>query len=333
MARTSILFGTCLAFFFLTYSAGVAFQSSPGTTQVSVTPRSSLKTSADPIRLPESHLRIDSSLVLIPVHVATDAGASITSLSRENFQLFEDGVEQKVTHFSEEDGPISIGLLFDSSGSMTNKVRQSSKAAAAFFKTANTHDEFFLVEFGERPRLTVPFTPDAEAIFRRILRNKPFGRTSLLDAMHMALMEMKHARNLRKAIVILSDGGDNHSHYTESQIRNAMLEADLQVFAMGIFDPNAARRHPAEEQNGPRLLDDLAEQTGGRLYPVENVDDLTSIGARISRELRSQYVLGYSPANDARDRKYRRVKLNVIAPHGTANLRTYYRRGYYAPSE
>ena len=216
---------------------------------------------------------------------------------------------------------------------MNDKFRQSSAAAAAFFKTANSDDEFFLVEFGERPKLAVPFTADADAIFRRILHNKPFGRTSLLDAIHMALVEMKHARNLRKAIVILSDGGDNRSHYTAGQIRNAILESDLQVSAMGIFDHDPANRHSPEERNGPQLLDDLAEQTGGRLYPVENLDDLASISARISRELRSQYVLGYSPANEARDAKYRSVRLKVIAPEGTPSLRTYYRRGYYAPSE
>ena len=309
------------------------FQSSSSNAQVSVTPRPKPGPSVDSTGLPETHLRIDSSLVLIPVHVTTSTGTPVTSLRPDNFQLFEDGFEQKITHFSQEDAPISIGLLFDSSGSMNNKIRESSKAAAAFVKTANSDDEFFLVEFGERPRLAVPFTSDTDAIFRRILHDKPFGRTSLLDAIHMALAEMKHARNPRKAIVIVSDGGDNRSHYTAAQIRNAMLESDLQVYAMGIFDSNPAQKHPVEEKNGPLLLDDLAEQSGGRLYPVENLDDLASISARISRELRSQYILGYSPANNTRDKKYRRIKLNVILPEGAPSLRTYYRRGYYAPSE
>ena len=321
----------CLAAFFSIYPSAAGFQSSSSDVRVSITPRSRPQVFADPV--PQTHLRIDSSLVLIPVHVTTSAGASVTSLSRQNFQLFEEGVEQKITHFSQEDGPISIGLLFDSSGSMNNKVRQSSKAAAAFFKTANSEDEFFLVEFGERPKLAVPFTADSDAIFRRILHSKPFGRTSLLDAIHMAMTEMKHARNLRKAIVILSDGGDNRSRHTSGEIRNAMLETDLQLYAMGIFDRDPLHRHSPEEQNGPRLLDDLAEQTGGRLYSVDNLDDLASISARISRELRNQYVLGYSPANDARDAKYRRVKVSVLAPEGMPGMRTNYRRGYYAPSE
>jgi len=298
-----------------------------------VTPRPKPKGPVDSTLVPETHLRVDSSLVLIPVQVTTSTGTSVTSLSQDNFELFDEGVEQKITHFYREDGPISIGLLFDSSGSMRNKILQSSEAAAAFLRTANSDDEFFLVEFGDRPKLAVPFTPDADAIFRGILHNKPLGRTSLLDAILMSLVEMKHARNTRKAIVILSDGGDNSSHYTPRQIRNALLESDLQVYAIGIFDSNPVHRLAAEERNGPLLLDDLAEQTGGRLYQITNLDNLANTSARLSRDLRSQYVLGYSPSNQARDAKYHRVKLKVIPPEGTPRLRTYYRRGYYAPSE
>ena len=332
MARISLP-GACLAAFLLTNPAGIVCQTPSGIPRVSVTPHSRPNGPVASTRVPEIHLRVDSSLVLIPVQVTTSGGTSVTSLSQDNFELFEEGVEQKITHFSQEDGPISIGLLFDSSGSMRNKVLQSSEAAAAFLRTANSDDEFFLIEFGDRPKLAVPFTPDADEIFRQILHNKPAGRTSLLDAILMSLVEMKHARNTRKAIVILSDGGDNSSHYTPHQIRNALLESDLQLYAIGIFDRNPPRRQPAEERNGPQLLDDLAEQTGGRLYPVENLDDLVYTSARISRDLRSQYVLGYSPSNQTRDAKYRSVKLKVISPEGTPSLRTYYRRGYYAPSQ
>jgi len=332
MARISLP-GACLVAFFLTNPAGIVCQFPSGIPGVSLTPRPKPKGSVDSTRDPEIHLRVDSSLVLIPVQVTNSRGTSVTSLSRDNFTLFEDGVEQKITHFSQEDGPISIGLIFDSSGSMRNKVLQSSEAAAAFLRTANSDDEFFLVEFGDRPKLAVPFTSDTDAILRRILQNKPLGRTSLLDAILMSLVEMKHARNRRKAIVILSDGGDNRSHHTPRQIRNTLLESDLQVYAIGIFDRKPPHMRPAEERNGPQLLDDLAEQTGGRLYPLENLDDLVSTSARISRDLRSQYVLGYSPSNQTRDAKYRIVRLNVISPDGTPSLQTYYRRGYYAASE
>ena len=287
-----------------------------------MTPRPKPKGPVDSSIAAETHLRVDSSLVLIPVQVTSSTGTSVTDLNQDDFELFDEGVEQKITHFSREDGPISIGLLFDSSGSMRNKVLQSSEAAAAFLKTANPDDEFFLVEFGDRPKLAVPFTSDTDEIFRRILHNKPLGATSLLDAILMSLVEMKHARNTRKAIVILSDGGDNRSHYTPRQIRNALIESDLQVYALGIFDSDPTKGVREEERNGPQLLDDLAEQTGGRLYPIANLDNLANTSARLSRDLRSQYILGYSPSNEARDAKYHRVSLKVISPEGDTTSAT-----------
>ncbi len=167
-------------------------------------------------------------------------GTPITDLHKEDFKVFEDGVEQPITNFSQEDAPLSIGLLFDISGSMRNKIKKATEAAAAFFKTSNPQDEFFLIEFSDRPKLTVPFTSDPDEVYDRIAHTKPFGRTSLLDAIHMAMGEMKHARNTRKALIIVSDGGDNRSRHTEREIKNAMLESDLQVYAMGIFDPEDA---------------------------------------------------------------------------------------------
>jgi len=222
--------------------------------------------------------------------------------------------------------------LFDTSGSMTTKIQKSSQAAAKFFKTANSEDEFFLIEFNDRPKLIVPFTPDSDSIYRKIAHTRPFGRTSLLDAIHLALVEMKNAHNLRKAIVIVSDGGDNRSRFTAHEIKNAMLESDVQLFAMGIFDLDDLHKHPIEEQNGPILLSDLAEQTGGEMFTVDRLDRLESVSERISRELRNQYLLGYSPSDGTRDGKYRRVVVKLNAPEMT-NLRTYFRHGYYAPSQ
>ena len=278
---------------------------------------------------PEARLRIDSALVLIPVHVTTGEGASVTNLNKGNFEIFEDGVEQRITNFSEDDAPISVGLVFDTSGSMTDKIRKSSKAAATFMKTANPGDEFFLVEFNDRPKLTVPFTPDSDSIFRRISHTRPFGRTSLLDAIHLAMVQMKNAHNLRRAIVIVSDGGDNRSRFTAGEIKEAMIESDVQLYAMGIFDEDM-HKHPVEEQLGPKLLEALAEQTGGEMYTVKKVDELQAVSERISRELRSEYLLGYSPSDAERDGKYRRVKVKLNAPD-LPNLRTYFRHGYYAP--
>jgi Ca-activated chloride channel homolog len=280
----------------------------------------------------EAHLRVDTSLVLIPVQISTPLGQPVTDLARGNFRIFEDGVEQKISHFAKDDAPISIGVVFDSSGSMQNKMRKSLEAASMFFKTANPGDEFFLVDFNERAKLALGFTTDSDAVYRRISRTRPFGRTSLFDAIELAVRQMKNAKNDRKAIVIVSDGGDNRSRLTFHEVKNLMLEAGVLMYSMGIFDPSDSPKLPREEREGPGLLDQLTELTGGRNYHVDNLDDLPGISARIGVQLRNQYMIGYTPAKDERDGKYRRVKLSVVET-GDAQLRVQYRTGYYAPAQ
>jgi VWFA-related protein len=326
----------CLAVAVLACSPSWAFQAAGVETAVSIVPRfrpagSTGQTISSQTIFPKADIRVDSALVLVPAQVTNILGAPVTDLRKEDFQVFEDGVEQPITNFALEDAPLSIGLLFDISGSMRNKMKKATEATAAFFKTANPQDEFFLVEFSDRPKLTVPFTPDADELYDRIAHSKPFGRTSLLDAIHMAMGEMKHARNMRKALVIVSDGGDNRSRHTEREIKRAMLETDLQVYAMGIFDPEDGPKRSLEEQNGPQLLKDLADESGGREYPVASLNDLPSISARIGNELRNQYLLGYTPINSERDGKYRLISVRVNPQVLTRDLRVYHRHGYYSP--
>jgi VWFA-related protein len=216
---------------------------------------------------------------------------------------------------------------------MGNKLRKSREAAAQFFRTANPDDEFFLVQFNERPELVVPFNTNTAEIQNRMAFTQAKGRTALLDGLYLAMNEMKRSRNPRKAILILSDGGDNSSRYTASEIKNAVREADVQIYAMGIFEPIAGRGRTAEELSGPSMLDELAQQTGGRHFPVENLNDLPDIAAKIGIELRSQYMLGYTPRNMDKDGKYRRVEVKLVQPRGLPPLRAYYRTGYYAPTQ
>jgi Ca-activated chloride channel family protein len=295
-----------------------------------ITPRINARVARE--AMPAADLRVDVPLVLIPVHVTTPLGVSVTDLSKENFRVFEDGAEQQITHFASEDAPLSIGVLFDASGSMKNKIAKSAEAVAAFFRTSNTEDEFFLIEFNDRPKLAVPFTQDSEQIYKHIVHTRALGRTSLLDAIHLALGQMKNARNLRKAIVIVSDGGDNRSRYTESEVKAAMREADVQVYALGIFDPDDQPKRTREEKDGPRLLGELAYETGGRHYPVETLDELPGLCARIGSELRNQYLIGYAPTNGADDGRYRHVKVTVVPQAKMPPLRTHHRQGYYASS-
>jgi Ca-activated chloride channel family protein len=214
---------------------------------------------------------------------------------------------------------------------MRNKMEKASESVAAFFKTANTEDEFFLVEFNDRAKLTIPFTLDSDAIYSRIVRTKPTGRTALLDAIQVALQHMKKARHTRKAIVIVSDGGDNWSWHSARQIRGALLESDVQLYAMGIFDQEFSNKSPSEDRKGPGLLDELAGQTGGRHYPIGNLNDLPTISAKIGNGLRNEYLLGYY-ATDSGDGKYHRLKVNLALPDNMPSLRANYRRGYYASS-
>ncbi len=272
-------------------------------------------------------IRVDSALVQIPVHVTNVFGANVAGLTKDDFQLWEDGVAQTVSNFSMDDAPASVGLVYDCSGSMHDKMRQSAAAARAFFQTANLEDEFFLVEFGDWPKLATPLTTHAEEILTRILRTKPFGRTALLDALDMAMKQMRKAVNPRKALVILSDGGDNQSRRNRREVESALVESDVQVYAMGLYSRSDSRKLSPEERNGPKLLQEISERTGGLMFTVASAEDLAGISARISKELRTEYMLGYSPATFTRDGKYHRISVKVKG----ADLRVYSRTGYYSP--
>ena len=289
---------------------------------------------ADAANAPRSHsIRIDMTLVPIPVTVTDPLNRFVTGLEAKHFRLFEDKVEQKIAYLSSEDAPIAIGLVFDHSGSMGSKLQKSREAVAQLLKTANPDDEFFLVKFNDRPELAVAFTHDADAIQNRLTFVESKGRTALLDSIYLAINQMKKARNARKALVVISDGGDNSSRYTETEIRNLVREADVQIFAIGIFEPIASRGRSAEELAGPSLLSEIAEQTGGRHFPGENLSELPDVAERIGYELHNQYVLFYSPANVLKDGKYRHVQVKLVQPKGLPPLRAFWRLGYYAPTQ
>ena len=289
--------------------------------------------SAPTVRQRGANIRVSKTLVLINVTVTDPLNRYVTGLEKEHFRLFEDKVEQNISDFSSEDAPISIGLVFDTSGSMGSKLQKSRQAAAEFFKQSNPDDEFFLVQFNDRPELTVPFTADTDKIQSTLTFTQSRGRTALLDSVYLAMHEMKKAHNPRKAVLIISDGGDNSSRYTETEIKNAVREADVQIFAIGIYEGVSGRSRTPEEAAGPGLLTELAEQTGGRAYAVDNLADLPDIAAKIGTALRNEYILGYTPKNLERDGKYRRVTVKLVQPRGLPPLRAYFRLGYYAPTQ
>jgi VWFA-related protein len=282
---------------------------------------------------PRSNIRVDSTLVLIPVTVTDPMNRFVTGLEKENFKLTEDKQPQEITQFSSEDAPLSVGVVFDCSGSMGHKLDKSRQAVAQFFKLANPEDEFFLVQFNDSANLIQPFTRNLEEIQNKLAFTQSKGRTALLDAVYMAVHEMKKGKNPRKALLLISDGGDNSSRYTETEIKNLVKEADVQIYAIGIYESGGARARTPEENSGPALLTEIAEQTGGRQYQVDDLNELPDVAAKIGVELRNQYILGYSPKNLTRDGKYRRVQVRLVQPHGMPLLRPFWKQGYYAPAQ
>jgi Ca-activated chloride channel family protein len=338
--RTLILAGLGLSLVVVALAADSKLkQASGGVSQtgpapkVTIEPRVKPPVDSRPQETRAPNIRVDSTVVLINVTVTDPLNRFVTGLEKEHFRLFEDKTEQKISHFASEDAPLSVGLIFDTSGSMGNKLQKSRLAANQFFKTANPEDEFFLIEFNNRPELVVPFTHNTEEIQNKLTFTQAKGRTALLDGVYLGLNHMKKARNTRKAILIISDGGDNSSRYTESEIKNLVREADVQIYAIGIYESMGSRGRSAEELSGPGLLTEISEQTGGRHFPVENINELPDIAAKVGIELRNQYVLGYTPSNLERDGKYRRVQVKLVQPRGLPPLRAFWRQGYYAPSQ
>jgi len=280
---------------------------------------------------PRPNIRIDSQLVLIPVTVCDPLNRPVTGLEKEHFRVFDNKVEQTVTHFAMDDEPLAVGLVFDTSGSMGSKLRKSRMAAAAFFETANRDDEFFLVQFNDTPRLVTPLTRNTEEIQNQLTFTQAKGRTALLDAVYLSLQELKKSNKERKALLIISDGGDNSSRYTETEVKNLVRENDALIYAIGIYEPISVRGRTAEEMSGPGLLSEIAEQTGGRQFPVDNLNELPDIAAKIGVELRNRYVLGFAPSNAVRDGRYHKLQVKLAPPRGLPPLRVYWRLGYYAP--
>ena len=284
----------------------------------------------DRLRTTDRTVRVNVDLVLVNVTVTDPYNRLVTGLERDNFRVFEDKTEQELLHFSSEDVPISIGVVFDLSGSMSDKVDKARLAAVQFFKTANPQDEFLLVSFNDRAELVSRFTTSVEELQSRLMYVTAKGRTALLDAVYLALSQMKNAHNSKRALLIISDGGDNHSRYNETDIRNFIKESDVQLYAIGIYD---YRGRSPEEKAGPMLLSELTEMTGGRSFDVPNLNDLPDIAAKISMELRNQYVLGYKPSKKDRDGEWRKIKVKLRPPKGLPPLNVYHRTGYYGPRQ
>ena len=279
---------------------------------------------------PDARLRVDVNLVQVPVTVTDPMNRLVTGLERENFTVWDNNVPQTIRYFSSEDAPITIGVVFDLSGSMTSKFARARKALTEFLRTSNPQDEFFVVGFNDRPSVIVDYTSDVDDVEARMVMLKPENRTALIDAVYLGVDHLRQARYDRKALLIISDGGDNRSRYTQNELERVVREAGIQIYSIGIFDNYAPS---PEEQMGPELLKEICEMTGGRLFTVSNPNDLEDIAERISAELRNQYVLAYSPTEPKHDGSWRKLRVRLTPPPGLPLLTVHFREGYYAPSQ
>jgi Ca-activated chloride channel family protein len=287
---------------------------------------------AQPSAKADKPIQMNVEMALVNVTVTEPFNRPVTGLDKDNFRAYEDGVEQEIVQFSSEDVPISIGVVFDLSGSMSNKLDKARQAVVQFFRTANPKDEFFMVSFNDRAELTSGFTSSIEEIQNRMMYTGAGGRTALFDGIYLALSQMKDAHpGYKKALLVVSDGGDNHSRYTENDVRSFLKEADCQLYAVGVYDANDMARS-REERYGPTLLAELAEMSGGRAFPVSRLSDLPDIATKIAMELRNQYVIGYRPSNPEHDGSWRKIKVRIDhLPKGFPPLNVYAKTGYYAP--
>ncbi len=281
---------------------------------------------------PGQALHLDVELALVNVTVTDPYNRQVTGLESENFRVFEDNVEQEVVTFSSEDVPISVGVILDLSGSMNNKLAKAKQAAVQFLNTANPDDEFFLVGFNDHAELLAPFTNNVEDLESKMLTATAKGKTALLDAIYLGLTQMRSSGRAKRALLIISDGGDNNSRYTEKDIKRLVREADTQLYSVGVYEPVAFRNRTPEELYGPTLLNEIADLTGGRSFAIGDLDLLPDIASKIGSELRNQYILGYRPSQKTHDARWRKIKVKLRSPKSLPPLTAYAKTGYYAPS-
>jgi Ca-activated chloride channel family protein len=274
----------------------------------------------------DPRLRIETSVVLVPLTVTDKIGRPVLGLEPKDFRVFDNKIEQPIFHLSMEDDPVAVGFIFDVSGSIGGNMNRYRIAAHEFFKVADRDDEFFLVEFQSAPKLAVPLTQNAGDIDYQIMMTKSKGQTALFDAVYMASNEIRKSKLNKKALILISDGGENNSRYTLTELQNALRETDALLYAIG--PPPDSR---SGDDNGG-LLKHLAELTGGRLIMIGG-SDLADLAQKIIIDLRNRYVLSYSPQDTSRDGKYHAIQVQLIPPKGLGKLTVHYRTGYYAPTQ
>jgi len=274
-------------------------------------------------------LKVDVDLVLVNATVTDPQNRYVTGLEPDHFQIWEDKIEQKIAYFSAEDVPVSLGVIFDISGSMKDKISIARDAAVTFLKTGNPDDEYFLVEFANRPEVAEDFTSDITRLQNRLIFAPAKGMTAMYDSVYLGLEKLKEGSNPKKALLLITDGEDNRSRYTFSNVRDFVKEQDVQIYSIGIVDAFSSQLGTG--RSGRAMIEELADLTGGRAFFPDSVYELEDICTKIAVELKNQYVIGYESTNEAKDGKWRKLRMKVNPPPGLPRLNVRSKSGYYAP--
>jgi Ca-activated chloride channel homolog len=283
-----------------------------------------------PINEPPVVVRERTELVSLTVSVTDRSGRAVTGLAPQDIEVYEDKVRQKIEHYGAGDAPISVGVVFDVSDSMRNKIEQARKALKAFVETSHADDDFFLVGFNRRAVLLAEFC-DGEGLQRRLYMAAAQGETALYDAVYLGVEKVRQGRHRRRALLVISDGQDNASRYTLDQLRQRLKESDVQLYCVSGGRPGLSEKaEQRQEMRGQMILDEIARLTGGRAFFVNSASELEEATTRVALELRHQYSLGYTPTNQRLDGKWRKIRVRINPSAWTPGLIVRTRDGYYA---
>ena len=289
--------------------------------------RSSQSESPRPNLVGNGQIIVNTDLVTLTVTVTDSRGRYIPGLTQKEFSITDNKLPQEITFFSDADSPVSVGVVFDVSGSMSGKkIEQAKEALSTFIQTSHPQDEYFLIAFSSQPELLLDSSRDGDAVIREFSVVEPHGSTALYDATYLALDRVAHGIHAKRAILIISDGQDNSSRYTFSQLRRAVMESDVSLYAIGIQGGEGG----VLAMHGGLLLEELVSVSGGRAFFPRNSSRMNEALEQIALELRHQYSIGYRPSNFIADGKWRRVRVKVAPPPELNRVWVRSREGYFA---
>lgn len=271
---------------------------------------------------------IPTELVTFSVNVTDSYNRLVTGLDKTHFEVFENKIKQNIEFFSDDDSPISIGIVFDVSGSMKGKLDRARNALKAFIDTSHDDDDFFLIGFNQRANLLAEFT-DGTSLASKLTLVDPKGQTALYDAAYLGIEKVKEGRHERRALLLISDGQDNSSRYSFGELRKLLKEAGVQIYSIGIVEIGGTSGSVLDFQ-GQSILEEVAQVTGGKAFFPRSGAELEDATTRIALELRHQYSIGYTPTSSERDNQWHKLKVTLKPPKGMSNLKVHHKEGYYA---